>query len=54
MAIKFDRTISLGNVISLVVLLGSMITAVMHINDRLTSLEIKIQPVWERFVGGQR
>lgn len=54
MSVKFDKTISLGTVISGVMLFITILTIYTRLSERLTAVEVKVQPVWERFVGGQR
>ncbi len=45
----FDGTITLGNILSTIVMCGAVMSAYMRINDRLTAIEVKLDPLWKEF-----
>jgi len=47
---KLDRTMTLGNIITLVTMLAGLWAATTRIENRLTQLEIKVDALWQDYV----
>ncbi len=45
----WDPKITLGNILSTIVMCGAVMSAYMRINDRLTAIEVKLDPLWKEF-----
>lgn len=54
MAVKFEKTINLGTVVSFAMLMIVLLKAWSEIGTRITSLEVRMEPVWSAFVAGRR
>jgi hypothetical protein len=50
---RLDRTVSLGHVLQVVVLLLGLWAATVRLESRITALETKIDPVWQWFTSGR-
>lgn len=54
MGIKFDNRISLGTIVSALMLLGAIFGLYNKLDTRMTALETKVAPLWESTYGGKR
>lgn len=48
---RIDATISLGNVLTVVVILIGLFGATADLRERITAIEVKIDPLWIEFSG---
>lgn len=49
MSVRYEASISLGNVLTIVVILVTLAGAVANLSARLSVLETKIMPLWDEY-----
>lgn len=49
MAVRYEASISLGNVLTLIVLLVSLAGAFVNLSARISVIETKIMPLWDGY-----
>jgi hypothetical protein len=51
---SFDSTISVGDVLQVLTILGALALGFNSIRERLTVLEVRISPLWDEFIATRR
>lgn len=51
---RFDLTITLGNIVQLATILGALFVGYGKIRDRLVRIETQVEPLWGQFVERRR
>jgi hypothetical protein len=54
LALTWDPTISAGNIISAVMMLGGVLVAYVSLRERLIRLETQLKPVWDEYTARGR
>jgi len=49
-ALALDMTVTLGNVIQTVVVLGGLLGLYIKLRERLREIEVKLAPLWDAFI----
>lgn len=45
----FDSTVTLGNVLSTVAMVGAVVVAYIGLRERMVEIEVKLRPLWAEF-----
>ena len=48
--VTFDASISLGNVLQLLVMLAALATGFASLRERLAQIEVKLAPLWHEYI----
>jgi hypothetical protein len=51
--VKLDLTITLGNIITIGVMLGGIFIAFQKLKERLVAIEVQMAPIWKWFTERQ-